>query len=125
MKFIEECHSKAMNFPIKFLNHNFLDHCRQLEFRAEQMFHGRRLMNHVIRITDVTLEDFCETLCYMEPNCVSYNIMTSGETGKHKCELNNVTHEGHEEDLVNNSSYTHRGAKVIMFKKIILFLILN
>ena len=44
--------------------------------------------------------------------------MASGETGKHKCELNNVTHERHEEDLVNNSSYIHRGAKVNMFNKI-------
>ena len=93
----------------------FLDHCRQLQFRAEQVFNGRRLMNHVIHKTDVILEEICETLCYMEPNCVSYNIMTNDETGKHKFELNNVTHEGHEKDLVKNSSYTHRGAKVNMF----------
>jgi len=54
----------------------------------------------------------------MEPNCISYNIMTSDETGKHKCELNDVTREGHEKDLVNNSSYTHRGAKVNILNKI-------
>ncbi|XP_078349745.1 uncharacterized protein LOC144634603 [Oculina patagonica] len=87
------------------------DHCRQLEFRADQTFEGRCLMNHVIHNTDVMSEDFCEMLCYMEPNCVSFNIMTRSETGKHKCELNNATHEGHEEDLEANSNYIYRGAK--------------
>ncbi len=90
----------------------FSEHCRQLKFRADQTFEGRRLMNHVIHITDVISEDFCEMLCYMESDCVSYNIMRRSETGKHKCELNNATHEGHGEDLEANSNYIYRGAKV-------------
>ena len=34
-------------------------------------------------------------LCYMEPNCVSYNLekQLSGNDGAHKCELNDATHE--------------------------------
>ena len=48
----------------------------------------------------------------MEPNCVSYNLKTTSETGKHKCELNNASHEGHEEYVQKNSDYVYRGAKV-------------
>ena len=76
------------------------------------MLNGKRLMNHVINSVDVMDKKFCGALCFMEPNCFSYNLMTKSETGKHKCELNNATHEGHEKDLENNSSFIYRGAKV-------------
>ena len=70
-------------------------------------------------------EDFCETLCFMEPTCISYNLMMKSETGKYKCELNNATHEGHEQDLEENSSYFYRGAKVNMGLDFFLFLLIN
>ena len=41
----------------------------------------------MIRIVDVTGERSCRTLCYMEPNCVSYNFNRDAR----KCELNNST----------------------------------
>ena len=44
---------------------------------------------------------------------MSYNFMESNN-GKHRCELNNSTYEGHEEDLEKNSSYVYLGAKVNM-----------
>jgi len=69
-------------------------------------------MNHVIRNTYVMDQEFCGALCFMEHNCVSYNLMTISDTGKHKCELNNATHEKHEEDLEENPNYVYRGAKV-------------
>ena len=49
----------------------------------------------------------------MEPDCVSYNLKKrpSGNYGTHKCELNDATHEGHEEDLVKNASYIYRGVE--------------
>ncbi|KAL9953458.1 hypothetical protein ACROYT_G040880 [Oculina patagonica] len=87
------------------------DECRHLEFRVAQGFKGQRLINHMIRSADVMDKEFCEALCFMEPNCASCNIMTEVETGKHKCELNNATHEGHEEDLVEYPDYEYRGAK--------------
>ena len=31
-------------------------------------------MNHLIRITAVMVKEFCEILCYIEPDCVSINI---------------------------------------------------
>ena len=76
------------------------------------MFKGKRLVNHVISRVDVTDKEFCGALCFMEPKCFSYNLMTKSETGKHKCELNNATHEGHEKDLEETPNYIYRGAKV-------------
>lgn len=55
---------------------------------------------------------FCGAQCFIEPNCVSCNFVTQGETGKHKCELNNATHEGHEKDLEENADSVYQGAKV-------------
>ncbi|KAL9953461.1 hypothetical protein ACROYT_G040883 [Oculina patagonica] len=56
-------------------------------------------------------KEFCGALCFMEPNCFSYNFMTRSETGKHRCELNNATYEGHEDDMEENQDYVYRGAK--------------
>ena len=76
-------------------------------------FGGKRLINHVIRITEVMDEEFCGSMCFMKPNCVSYNYkLLASQTGVHKCELNNSTHEFHEEDLEENPNYLYRGAKV-------------
>ena len=83
----------------------FLEECRILEFRAEQVLKGKRLMNHVIRSVDVMDRQFCGALCFMEHSCVSYNYITTSETVKQKCELNNATYEGHEEDLQEHSNY--------------------
>ena len=57
--------------------------------------------------------DFCEMKCYVEHNCVSYNLKkVADEHGNYKCELNNSTFEGQENKLETNSEYIYRGAKV-------------
>ena len=100
--------------PVKSLH---LGQCRHLVFGAEQAFKGKRLVNHLIRIHDVMNADFCGSLCYMEHNCASYNLMRRSEAEGHKCELNNSTHEGNEHDLVENPNYVYRGTKVTMIAK--------
>ena len=80
--------------------------CRQLEFN--HIFDGNRLKNHVIRTGDVTGERSCRTLCYMEPNCVSYNF----NKVKRKYELNNSTFKEGEENMESNPNYIYSGAKV-------------
>ncbi|XP_066026058.1 uncharacterized protein [Pocillopora verrucosa] len=81
-------------------------------FRPEKEFDGKRLVNHVIRIVEVTVREFCETMCYIEPDCVSINLhKRAGGRGVYRCELNNVTHEGHEDELTNNASYFYRAAE--------------
>ena len=94
-------------------NFIFLDDCRQMDFKPTHTFDGKRLRHHVIRIDDVIDAAFCETLCYMEPDCVSYNLKKAVNIGaKYKCELNNSTFEGKEHKLETNSEYIYRGAKV-------------
>ena len=94
------------------------DQCRELHFRAEETFQGMRLVNHVIRVHDPMVTDFCDVLCYMEHNCASYNLMRRSETVGYRCELNNATHEENENDLEENPDYVYRGTKVtIKLKK--------
>ena len=89
------------------------DNCRQLEFKPDHAFDGKRLEKHVIRTVEVMDGNFCETVCYMEPNCVSYNLKkAASENGRYKCELNNSTFEGQKNKLEENSKYLYRGAKV-------------
>ena len=68
----------------------FIDLCRKLEFTSSLAFHGKRLINHLIRTVESLVQDFCSTLCFMEPNCVSYNeVVISSSPSVTKCELNN------------------------------------
>ena len=68
----------------------------------------------------------------MEPNCVSYNFKkTATKSEDHKCELNNSTHEGHENELEEDPSYKYHGAEVrsLLLKKywlkIVMFVLPN
>ena len=99
-------------------NLKFSDECRYLEFRATQAFHGQRLMNQVIRSAEVTNKEFCGALCFMEPKCASYNLLTTkNENGKQKCELNNGTYEENKKDMQEDSNYVYHGAKVKEFQE--------
>ena len=64
-------------------------------------------------IAEVIDEDSCGYLCFMEPNCASYNFeISTSQAEVYKCELNNSTHESHEDDLVNDQNFVYRGTKV-------------
>jgi len=54
----------------------------------------------------------------MEHNCASYNLMRSEAEGQ-RCELNNATHEGNENELKENPDYEYRGTKVTMISRTI------
>ncbi|XP_066026048.1 fibrillin-1-like [Pocillopora verrucosa] len=88
------------------------DQCRNLEFGPEKAFKGKRLVNHTIRTVEITVSRFCENLCYMEPYCVSINLYTRADgNGNYRCELNNATHEGHEEKLIEQAMYSYHAAE--------------
>ena len=87
------------------------DRCRQLEFRAALSFQGKRLINHVIETVETVFKEFCGVLCFMEPNCVSYNMELKSPAIT-KCELNNSTHNEHPSDLKPWQNYIYRGLKV-------------
>ena len=49
----------------------------------------------------------------MEPDCISINLYTRADgNGNYKCELNNATHEGHEEKLIEQEMYSYHAAEV-------------
>ena len=87
------------------------DSCRHLEFRAAGTFHGKRLVNHMIRTVEIAQKDFCGALCFMEHKCVSYNIEVTSELST-KCELNNSTHIEYPDNLKPWSNSNYRGANV-------------
>ncbi|XP_022804044.1 matrilin-2-like, partial [Stylophora pistillata] len=88
------------------------DQCRTLEFRPEKASIDKRLINHVIRIAEVMVKEFCKNMCYMEPDCVSINLDNRvGRNQQYKCELNNVTHEGHEHELKKEDNYFYHAAE--------------
>ena len=100
---------RILNVKLFFSTHSFLflsGTCRQLEF--DHTVDGKRLNNHVIRTVDVTCERSCRTLCYMEPNCVSYNFNRVTK----KCELNNSTFREGKEKMETIPDYINCGAKV-------------
>ena len=50
----------------------------------------------------------------MEPNCVSINLNKRVDgNGNYKCELNNATHEGHEDELKKEENYFYHAAEVV------------
>ena len=92
-----------------------IDQCRQLEFRAALAFRGKRLLNHKIKEVYNVAKDFCGALCFMEPNCISYNILVSNDSPSiTKCEMNNATHFEHPSDLVSFPNSTYRWSKVCL-----------
>ena len=77
------------------------------------VFDGKRLVNHVIRTIEFVQVDFCGSLCFMEHNCVSYNMeIRGGSSTATKCELNNATHNEYPGDLKQRNNYTYHGIKV-------------
>ncbi|XP_067046799.1 brevican core protein-like isoform X1 [Acropora muricata] len=86
--------------------------CRQLFFPAKFIIGNKRLMKHVIATVKVPDFDFCELQCYHQPNCVSINIKVIPDSrGLYECELNNVTHRGHDNKLMNRDGYVYKGAE--------------
>ena len=77
------------------------------------MLDGQRLVNHVIQVNDVKDRELCAIRCFMETNCVSDNIeiKPKGNDGTHRCELNDVTHAGNSNDLVEDQRYIYRGTE--------------
>ena len=60
---------------------------------------GRTLVGHVFKKIEVPSSYVCEVNCFVEADCVSFNVATLAE-GKHRCELSNSDHRVHPKDLV-------------------------
>ena len=97
------------------------ENCRYLEFKPTKAFDGQRLINHVTQIDVVKDKVLCKIRCFMEPDCVSYNLekQPSGDNGAYKCELNDATHEGNEDDLVGEYDYFYHGSEASITHKLL------
>ena len=114
--------SNSSLIPLIFINYFYFkdfcvaDQCRILEFSPEKVFEGKRLIQHTIRVVEVTNPRFCKNLCYMDPDCVSINLdKRENRHGNYKCELNNVTHEGHEHRLEDHEDFFYHASEVNTF----------
>ena len=93
-----------------------------MEFTFYLAFPSKRLLNHLIRTVELPVQDFCSALCYMEPNCVSYNeLVASGSPVITKCELNNSAHNEHPQDLKSWINYRYKGTMVSTFSSYLCF----
>ena len=93
-----------------------------MEFTSSLAFPGKRLINHLIRTIESPVQDFCSALCYMEPNCVSYNeLVASGSPVITKCELNNSTHNEHPQGPKSWTNYRYKAKMVSTFLSFLCF----
>ena len=82
------------------------DDCRTIQFRPETK--NKFLENHMIRSMTVPSKSLCESQCYQEPNCVSYNYGPM-HSDTPACDLNIGTHlQASSEDFILKDDYTYR-----------------
>ena len=94
--------------------YNFLflkpDLCRILEFKSAMK--GYNLQGHIFKSVEVQNETDCDVKCYLESDCISFNVVTSPTDGKITCELSNSDHETHPEDLRRQFGAVYQPIKV-------------
>jgi len=82
------------------------DDCRTIQFEPE--IENKVLKNHMIRSMSVERKSMCESQCFHEPNCMSFNYgPTYSDTPS--CDLNDLTHlQAAVDDFVVEDYYIHR-----------------
>ncbi|XP_078366557.1 uncharacterized protein LOC144650697 [Oculina patagonica] len=81
------------------------DTCRILKFTEPEA--DRYLSHHVIQSILVDDNDHCQFKCYVEGECLSYNLGTQGSGDKLMCELSNSDHYQHPGDLVFKKGFSY------------------
>ena len=66
----------------------------------------------MLKTFKVKIESMCEVNCYLEHNCVSYNLGSWDEDGAYRCELSNSDHDTHPEALVRQKGVSYRPSEV-------------
>ena len=90
-----------------------VDLCRT--FHLSDPIEGFALVGHVIRNLAVEVESLCRVNCYMEADCVSFNI-GSLQDGKYACEMSDSDHHTHPQDLVSWEGWVY-GATIQVKRK--------
>lgn len=84
--------------------------CRVLKFNPP--VEGHSLQGHVFNSFKVQRESACEARCFVEHNCVSYNLGPLDRDGLYICELSDSVHQMHPEALVRQIGFTYRPTEV-------------
>ena len=102
----------VVHFFYYYYNFLFLkpDVCRILEFKSAMK--GYNLQGHIFKSVEVKSETDCDVNCYLESDCISFNVVTSPTDGKITCELSNSDHETHPEDLRRQFGAVYQPIKV-------------
>ena len=78
---------------------------------------GYRLQRHVFKSIEVQKESECDAKCYVESNCVSFNVVSSLVDGTLMCELSNLDHETHPESLLRQFKSIYQSFEVSLSKR--------
>ena len=77
---------------------------------------GYHLQNHVFRTIQVQGGRNCDAKCYMESNCISFNVVSSQVNGTMTCELSDSDHELHPGSLTRRHGSIYQPIEVSLLK---------
>lgn len=84
--------------------------CRALEFT--DLFEGVALTGHLIKNLSLEVQNNCQLSCYLEDDCVSYNLGPKNTDGKYVCELSDSDDQQFPGDLVPRNGFIYGVTKV-------------
>ena len=73
---------------------------------------GYYLQGHMFKSIKVQKESECDVKCYVESNCVSFNVVALLVDGTLMCELSNSDHEIHPEALLRQFGSIYQSFEV-------------
>ncbi|XP_027053036.1 uncharacterized protein LOC113680221 isoform X1 [Pocillopora damicornis] len=79
--------------------------CRALEFT--DLFEGVALTGHLIKNLSLEVQNNCQLSCYLEDDCVSYNLGPKNTDGKYVCELSDSDDQQFPGDLVPRDGFIY------------------
>ncbi|KAK3742627.1 hypothetical protein QZH41_010215, partial [Actinostola sp. cb2023] len=84
--------------------------CRHAIFHTDAT-QNKLLFNHTAANRVVMTEDQCRIQCYMNHDCVSYNLGPSPTPGMLLCQLNNADRYQYPLDYQDKPGYFYRGTE--------------
>ena len=76
------------------------------------------LEKHVFKIVEIETASACEVNCFVEADCVSYNLKPQ-QNGKLLCELSDSDHTNNQQDLRYKKGTVYKSFKVsIQFREV-------
>lgn len=86
--------------------------CRQLKY--SQPVQDKALNNHVIMKINITREDICNIKCFIEPNCLSFNVGPLENNNQYLCEISDSDDVLHPGDLAQRVGFIYQGTQVFL-----------